>query len=96
MVEGGQKFVDGYYEEDTLGITTIVVWRPTNMKGPCWHMPLAMCACDSLIQSDIVPNILHGVTAGEVPSTQLALKYDETQMWYYFPGMTNNEVIIFK
>jgi hypothetical protein len=67
------------------------------MDGPCLHNPLAVCAADSLNQSDIVPNLLYGFTPDkDVPSTQLALKFDENQKWYYFPGMTNDELIIFK
>ncbi|PGH04876.1 hypothetical protein AJ79_06961 [Helicocarpus griseus UAMH5409] len=69
----------------------INVWRPLN--GPVQATPLAFAAATSVRDEDVV-GVEHryphrtGETAG--------IRYNESQQWYYWSGMTNDERLLLK
>ena len=66
------------------------------MKNPCQHNPLAVCDPNSVKKSNIVPSGLFGFYESGEPSRSLMMKRDEDTKWYYYPDMTNDEVLVFK
>ncbi len=71
-------------------------WRTTNMPGPLRHMPLALCDPNTVEPGDIVPTDIHGVAPGGQSVPQMAMRRNPGQAWYYYPGMTGDEVLAFK
>jgi len=49
-------------------------------------------------QKDVVPCEMDGFAGimEDQVSTQTMLKYNPNQKWYYFPEMTNDEIMVFK
>jgi len=85
-----------YNEPEVKGLQTINFWRPINMEGPCQHNPLAICDPNTVRFEDILQmNKLNSFDNGE-DHKSLAMKYHPDQKWYYYPEMTNDEVLIFK
>ena len=66
------------------------------MKGPLTHQPLAVCSAKSIDTNDIIPSALYGLTPSGLPTSQMSLKYNPNHEWFYFPHMTNDEVLVFK
>ena len=60
--------------------------------------PLTVCDPNTVDRKDIVPTALVGFpgTKDGADTSQSSLKYNPNQKWYYFPEMTNNEVMVFK
>ena len=85
-----------YAKADVLNYIVINFWRTTEMVGPLRHMPLAICDPKSIIRDDILSVSLPGATVGGERVDQTALRYNPDQRWYYYPGITSDEVIAFK
>ena len=66
------------------------------MKGPCYHNTLTVCDPNTVEMTDLVPSGMVGFTKSGLQTSQLALKWNEKHQWYYYPHMTNNEVLLFK
>lgn len=85
-----------YRQDDVAGFMSIDFWRTTNMRGPLRHMPLALCAPNSLDRDDIVPMDLIGIAPDGSATHHLGLRFNPDQQWYFYPGMTTDEVLAFK
>lgn len=85
-----------YHKEDVAGFMSIDFWRTTNMRGPLWHMPLALCAPGSLERDDILPMDFIGIAPEGRTSFHLGLRFNPDQQWYFYPQMTGDEVLAFK
>lgn len=91
-----QWWLDRYSREDVAGFMSIDFWRTTNMRGPLRHMPLAICAPNSLRRSDILPMNFLGIAPEGRMTHHLALRFNSRQRWYFYPQMTGEEVLAFK
>lgn len=89
-------WLERYRRDDVAGFISIDFWRTTNMERPLRHMPLALCAPNSLNRSDILPLDLIGIAPEGHRTHHLALRFDPAQQWYFYPEMTGNEVLAFK
>lgn len=73
-------------------ITRINMWKPFNMPGPLTYAPL--CVADYRYNSMVdVSGLASLPQQGE---WQAQIKGEPTQKWYYYPKMTNDEVLVFK
>ncbi len=71
--------------------TSVNVWRP--LTGPVKTDPIAICAWDSIGESDMIPaERIYNDRVGGI----LNLSYNPDQKWTYFPDMERNEVILLK
>jgi hypothetical protein len=85
-----------YEQDDVLGVMSINFWRTTNMEGPLAHMPLAVCDPGSVAPDDVIQFAMKGIAPeGRVTHT-MGLRYSPGQSWYYYPGMTGDELLAFK
>ena len=89
-------WLERYWRDEVAGFMSIDFWRTTNMGGPLRHMPLAVCAPNSLQRTDILPMEFIGIAPDGIMSHHLALRFDPAQRWYFYPGMTGDEVLAFK
>lgn len=89
-------WVERYSREEVAGFMSIDFWRTTNMAGPLRHMPLALCAPNSLRPSDILPMEFLGIAPEDRTSHHLALRFHARQQWYFYPQMTGDELLAFK
>ncbi len=94
--EAAQGWRAMYDRGDVEGYMLIDFWRVTNMREPLRHMPLTLCDPSSVDPADIVPTELAGLPGAKVPPYQMALRRNPAQRWYYYPGMTMDEVLAFK
>ena len=85
-----------YQRDDVAGFVSIDFWRTTNMGEALRHMPLAVCAPNSLDRTDIFPLDMVGVAPNEATSHHLVLRFNDAQNWYFYPAMTGEEVLAFK
>lgn len=85
-----------YQRDDVAGFMSIDFWRTTNMQGPLRHMPLAVCAPNSLERPDILPMDFIGIAPDSNTSHHLSLRFNPAQRWYFYPEMTGEEVLAFK
>lgn len=89
-------WLERYRRDDVTGFMSIDFWRTTNMQGPLHHMPLAVCAPNSLDRSDILPMEFLGIAPEGRMTHHLALRFNPAQRWYFYPQMTGNELLAFK
>ena len=66
--ESIKEITDLWNQESTKGLTITCLWRPTNMDGPCYFKPLAVCDPNTVPLSDFVPSSMHGFTASGLPA----------------------------
>src|SRR5579872_3149656 len=85
-----------YERKDVAGFVSVDLWRPTNMRGPLRHMPLAVCAPNSLDPADIVPMTMIVIAPGDQTSHHLGLRFNPRQQWFFYRDMTIDEVLAFK
>ncbi len=67
------------------------VWRPLN-KNPVESFPLAFASSSTLTDEDVVP-VEHRYANGYLGQTA-AIRYSESQKWYYLSGMTGDERLL--
>jgi len=72
-------------------ILQLNLWRP--IAGPLRTMPLTVCDASTLKPESFVRTPL---VRPDFASEYTTLAYDPAQRWYYLPGMTRDEVIVFK
>lgn len=89
-------WADRYAEDDVAAFMSIDFWRTTNMHEPLRHMPLALCAPNSLDRADIVPMDFIGIAPDDRATHHAALRFNPEQQWYFYPEMTVDEVLAFK
>jgi hypothetical protein len=94
--QGAQGWRTMYERPEVAGCLWIDFWRTTNMAGPLEHMPLALCEPASVDPEDLVPTGLTGIAPEGRESHHLCLRHNAGQRWYYYPGMTGNELLAFK
>jgi hypothetical protein len=94
--EAQQWWLNRYQRDDVVGFMSIDFWRTTNMKGPLRHMPLALCAPNSLERSDILEMEFKGIAPEGRITHHLALRFNSGQRWYFYPEMTGEELLAFK
>lgn len=94
--EAGNAWLEAWNSPGVAHFMLIGFWRTTNMRGPLTHMPLALCDPRSLDRSDIIPNTIANIASGGLLTQHLALRFNPRQRWYYYPEMTDNEVLVFK
>ena len=94
----GNDWKKKYDDPSVKGYMGICFWRPVNMKQPCMHRPLAVCDPNSVHMDDVIPTSLSGFTIFEEDggTSQLQLRFNPAHQWYYYPNMTNEEVLVFK
>jgi hypothetical protein len=85
-----------YLQDDVEGLIWLNLWRPTDMKGPLQHMPLALCDTASVEACDLVPTSMTGLAPGGRETHHLSLRFNDGQRWFYYPAMGCDEVIAFK
>lgn len=84
----------GYDRDGVEGFMMLDFWRPTQMSEALRHMPLTVCDPESVAIEDIVPTEVSGIAARGVH--QMCVRANPSQLWYYYPGMTTGEVLVFK
>lgn len=94
--KGEHWWLERYRRDDVAGFMSIDFWRTTNMSAPLRHMPLAVCAPNSLERDDIVPMEFIGIAPEERKTHHLALRFNPAQQWHFYPEMTGEEVLAFK
>lgn len=86
-------------EHLSLGCRVMVVniWRPI-ADFPLKRSPLALCDMRSISAEDLVRTHFpeYNGTVLSNGSEYYSAKYNPGHEWYYFPNMTNSEVIVFK
>lgn len=85
-----------YERPDVAGLIWIDFWRTTNMSGPLEHMPLALCDAATLEDDDAIQVAMTGIAPEGRESHHLSLRFSPQQRWYYYPGMTPDELLAFK
>ena len=68
-------------------------WRTTNMPAPLEHLPLAVCDPGSVDAGDIVQFAMKGVAPEGRTTHQMGLRYSPDHLWYYYPRMTEDELL---
>jgi hypothetical protein len=86
----------GFEHGGVEGFVVLDFWRTTNMAGPLAHMPLALCDPSSVDPADIVPTALEGIAPGGGVTHHIGLRHNPGQLWYYYPAMMPNELLVFK
>jgi len=94
--EAAQWWRQQYQRDAVAGFIWLDFWRPTNMAGPLDHMPLALCDPTTVERDDLVPTGITGIAPTGRETHHLSLKFNAGQRWYYYPGMTNDELLVFK
>jgi hypothetical protein len=94
--EAENWWMERYRKDDVAGFMSVDFWRITNMREPLRHMPLALCAPNSLEPADILPMEFIGIAPEARVTHHLALRYNPEQQWYFYPEMTGEEVLAFK
>ena len=94
--EIGRQWRARFERDEVAGVMTIDFWRTAGMAGPLAHMPLALCDPASVDPADIVATALDGIAPSGMTTHHLALRFNPAQRWYYYPGMTADEVLVFK
>ena len=94
--EAGRAWHQRFASDEVTGFMLMNFWRTTNMKGPLRHMPLALCDPSSVNRSDLIPNTFAHIAPGGRLTEHLALRFNPSQRWYYYPQMTTGEVLAFK
>ena len=82
--------------DEVAGFLHLNFWRPIYMSEPLRHMPLALCDPNSLDRSDLIPNNIANIAPEGRMTEHLALRYNPSQRWYYYPDMRCDEVLAFK
>jgi len=85
-----------FHGEDVAGFMSIDFWRTTNMAGPLRHMPLALCDPTSVAADDVIPTTLTGIAPDGRETQHLSLRFNDGQLWYHYPLMTDDELLAFK
>jgi hypothetical protein len=80
--------------DDADRFVNLDFWRPT-MDEPLRHMPLALCDPESIDEADMISTALEGI-APNGTTYHIGLRHNPGQRWYYYPGMTADEVLVFK
>ena len=91
-----EQYKEKYLDPEIKGHRVVCFWRPIKMAGPLKSKPLVLCDPRTVSLSDVVPTSLVGFSPVMLPSSQASLKFHPRHKWYYFPDMTNDEVICFK
>ena len=97
--KGAQKKFDA---DEVCGMMIINFWRPIGgytKSNPLRIKPLAVCDPAFVNNSDTVHTALDAASVSGVKgrlTDQMALKYNPQQQWYYYPNMTDDEVLVFK
>jgi hypothetical protein len=94
--EIGARWRAGFERDDVAGFVSLDFWRTTGMAGPLKHMPLALCDPTSIDPADIIPTALEGIAPGGAATHHISLRYNSGQLWYYYPDMTADELLVFK
>ena len=87
---------DLYNYPECTGHRMICFWRPIHMVGPVKMKPLALCDPESVRIEDMIASSLIGLSPLMKPSSMGSLRFHPGHKWFYYPDMTNNEVIAFK
>lgn len=80
--------------DDSAGYCVINFWRPVlPMRGPVTAAPLALCDPNTVRMDEIVPQDLYGFVPGG--QHNMGMKFSAKHGWYYYPNMTQDEVLVF-
>ena len=85
-----------FARDEVAGFMLINFWRPINMREPVRDYPLALCDPLSVDPDDVFWARIPSVTPDGRVSRHLALRFNSSQRWRYYPAMTTNEVLAFK
>eukprot|EP00435_Cladocopium_sp_Y103_P017704 s1973_g4.t1 len=88
-------FKSRFDEPSVKGFMAVNFWRPVApMKGPVKKAPLAVCDPGSVKLEDCIGIHIKWDDLGYVK--MLGLAHDDEQRWFYYPDMTQDEVLVFK
>mmetsp|Transcript_20821 Transcript_20821/g.34334 ORF Transcript_20821/g.34334 Transcript_20821/m.34334 type:complete len:504 (-) Transcript_20821:71-1582(-) len=88
--------------DEVYGMMVINFWRTIGgytKANPLRSKPLAVCDPAFVNTNDTVHTALDAKVVGGIKgkqTDQMALKYSSQQHWYYYPNMTDDEVLVFK
>lgn len=87
-----------FSREDVKGFMMINFWRPVEMSKPLQFKPLAVLDPTTVNTEDVVWTGLNSKPFGGTGrlTNQAGLRYKPKHQWYYYPDMTNDEVLVFK
>lgn len=91
--ENAEHWRTQYEADDVQAFMVINFWRPVHMSRPVEHMPLAVLDASSVAMDDVVSSGLKNFSLTGKVTNQLSLRHNSSQAWYYYPHMTNNEVM---
>ena len=92
----GPKRVRDFFPDEADNLLShryaiINVWRP--VAGPVQESPFAICDAQSIEPADFVASdLIYPHRRGET----LAIRYNPTHRWYYFPYMQTDEAMLLK
>ena len=92
----GARWRRRYEQDDVQGFLAINFWRTTDMEGPLRHMPLAVCDPASVAPDDVIQFAMTGIAPEGRVTHNMGLRYSPEHLWYYYPGMTGDELLAFK
>ena len=92
--DGAKYWRSTYDRDDVAGFMVLNFWRTVHMSEPLRHMPLGILDASSVKRDDLVISGLEGFTHSGRITTQLSLRMNENQRWYYYPEMTVDEVLV--
>jgi hypothetical protein len=94
--ELGNWWRHNFEKDQVTGCMMINFWRSVS-QTPIRHMPLCVLDPNSVEPDDILKTGLsdYAPTNGKI-TNQLSLRYNPSQRWYYYPEMTDEEVLVFK
>lgn len=90
--EAARRWLARYAKDDVAGCVAISCWRTVEMREPLRHMPIALCDPETVAMEDVAAN----AATGEGSSYHIALRFNEGQRWYYYPGIGADELLTFK
>eukprot|EP00931_Biecheleriopsis_adriatica_P010154 TRINITY_DN11124_c0_g1_i1.p1 TRINITY_DN11124_c0_g1~~TRINITY_DN11124_c0_g1_i1.p1 ORF type:complete len:309 (+),score=54.73 TRINITY_DN11124_c0_g1_i1:87-1013(+) len=83
----------GFDQADCKGAMIINFWRPIRTSDPIQDAPLAVLDPKTVEAEDMIPAVLY-MPGGS--TKQMRLRDNPEHMWYYYPDMTTDEVLVFK
>ena len=91
-----------YARPEVQGFMVINFWRPIGQytrENPLLSSPLAVCDPSTVKNEHTVHTGLDAGAIGGVPGAitdQMGLRHNHGHSWWYYPRMTNDEVLVFK
>jgi len=79
-----------------VGLDVLNCWRLANMREPLRHMPLALCDPQTVSEADVISMASTSFKGELKDGSNMVLRFNPRQRWFYYPRMEDNEVLIFR